>query len=140
MRKFLSGAALSATIFAANMAPVFANAATDLKTGNGVTVNSVAPKSSLIEIEGRTLTDSEAAMIEGEGAFVIAPAVFLTLLKMAAASATKKAVIGVGWFALTGTLKAGRFVVTNSSGQIIGAIALAQAVRNGWIPRSWVGL
>jgi hypothetical protein len=69
MHKFLSGAALSATIFAANMAPVLANP-TNIKTGNSVTVNSVAPKSSLIEIEGRTLTDAEAAKVEGEAIFV----------------------------------------------------------------------
>ena len=108
MDKFLSGLALSATLFAANMAPVFANAATDLKTGNGVTVNSVAPKSSLIEIEGRTLTDAEAAKVEGEAAFVIAPAVLLTLLKIAAASATKKAAIAVGGLVLKAALNSAR--------------------------------
>lgn len=70
MRNFLSGAALSATLFAANMAPVFANPTTNLKTGNSATVNSVASNPNLIEIEGRTLTDAEAAKVEGEAFFV----------------------------------------------------------------------
>ena len=96
MDKFLPSLLLSATVFAANMAPVFANATSDIKAGNGVTVNSVAPKSSLIEIEGRTLTDAEAAKVEGEGIFFVAPAVLLVLLKVAAASATKKAAITIG--------------------------------------------
>jgi hypothetical protein len=66
MRKILLGVATSVTMFAVNMAPLLANPTTNLKTGSGVTVNSVAPKSSLIEIEGRTLTDAEAAKVEGE--------------------------------------------------------------------------
>lgn len=65
MRKFLSGAALSATVFAANMAPAFANP-TNINTGYSVTVNSVAPKSNLVEIDGRILTDAEAAKVEGQ--------------------------------------------------------------------------
>ncbi len=65
MRKFLSGVVLSATIIAGNAPLVLANP-TNLNAGNGVTVNSVAPKSSLIEFGGRTLTDAEAAKVEGE--------------------------------------------------------------------------
>ncbi|BBC24429.1 hypothetical protein [Pseudanabaena sp. ABRG5-3] len=64
MYKLLSGAALAATVIAANVLPLSANPTTNLKTGN--TLNSVSPKSSLIEIEGRTLTDVEAAKVEGE--------------------------------------------------------------------------
>lgn len=75
MRKFLSGAILSATIIAGNMAPALANP-TNLKAGNGVTVNSVAPNPNLVEIEGRTLTDAEAAKVEGEAWwFAAVPAV-----------------------------------------------------------------
>jgi len=65
MRKFLSGGALSATVITANMGSVFANP-TNIKIDNSVTVNSVAPKSTLVEIDGRTLTNAEAASIEGE--------------------------------------------------------------------------
>jgi hypothetical protein len=66
VNKFLSGAALSATIIAANVLPLSANPTTNLKNGNSVPVNSVAPKSSLVEFGGRTLTDAEAAKVEGE--------------------------------------------------------------------------
>jgi len=65
MFKLISRVALSATIIAGNVATVSANT-TNVKTGNGVTVNSVALKSNLVEIEGRTLTDAEAAKVEGE--------------------------------------------------------------------------
>lgn len=69
MSKFLSGAVLSAVMFSVNMAPVLANA-TNIKTSDGVTVNSVVPKSNLVEIEGRTLTDAESAKVEGEALFI----------------------------------------------------------------------
>lgn len=73
MRKFLSRIALAATLATANMAPVFANP-TNIKIDNSVTVSSVTPKSNLVEIEGRTLTDAEAAKVEGEWVWVAASA------------------------------------------------------------------
>ena len=65
MRKFFLGAALSATIIAGNMAPVLANL-TNINTDGEVTAHSVEVNSDLVEIEGRTLTDAEAAEVEGE--------------------------------------------------------------------------
>jgi|GEM_PF-4345210 len=99
MRKLISGAVLSATIVAANMAPVFANTTTNLKTGNGVTVNSVAPKFNLVEIEGRTLTDAEAAKVEGEVVFVpfvLVGAGKIIGTKMLVGAAGKLVVAGAG--------------------------------------------
>jgi len=72
MRKFFLGAALSVSIIAGNMAPALANS-TNLETSNGVTVNSVDPKFNLVEIEGRTLTNSEAVRVEGEILRIVIP-------------------------------------------------------------------
>jgi hypothetical protein len=62
----------------------------------------------------------------------LSPAVLLVLLKAAAASATKKAVIGVGWFALTATLKGGRIIISDFRGAVVGAIAVETARRMGF--------
>ena len=72
MYKFLSLASLSAALVTVNVAPVFANT-TNIKTANSVTVNSVALKSSLVEIEGRTLTNSEAVKVEGRVSRITIP-------------------------------------------------------------------
>lgn len=71
MRKFFLGAALSATIIAGNMAPVLANS-TNVNTDGEVTAHSVEVNPDLVEIEGRTLTDAEAANVEGEAWWVAA--------------------------------------------------------------------
>ena len=72
MYKFLSLASLSAALVTVNVAPVFANP-TNTKTANSVTVNSVDLKSSLVEIEGRTLTNSEAVKVEGQVSRITIP-------------------------------------------------------------------
>lgn len=73
MHRFLSGVALSAAFIAGNMAPVLADT-TDVNTDGEVTTHSVEVNLGLIEIEGRTLTDAEAANVEGEWAWVAASA------------------------------------------------------------------
>jgi len=65
MHRFLSGAALSAIVIAGNMAPALANS-TNINTDADVTAHSVEVNPNLVEIEGRTLTDVEAAEVEGE--------------------------------------------------------------------------
>ena len=69
MRKFFLGAALSATFIAGNVAPALANS-TNVNTDGEVTAHSVEVNPDLIEIEGRTLTDAEAAEVEGEWVWV----------------------------------------------------------------------
>ena len=59
MFKILSGIALSATIVTVNLAPVFANTKVE-----SLTIQQASPN--LVELEGRSLTDAEAAKVEGE--------------------------------------------------------------------------
>jgi len=129
MHRFLSGAALSAILVAGNVAPALANSK-NVNTDGEVTANSVASNLDLVEIEGRTLTDAEAAEIQGE-----AIPVFLlpVLLKAAAASATKTAVIGFGKAAITATLVGGRFVLKNAAGGVIGGVTYSYAQSRGWV-------
>lgn len=67
MFKILSGIALSATVFTAGMAPAFASPKVESST-----VQQASPN--LIELEGRSLTDVEAAKVEGEWVWVAAGA------------------------------------------------------------------
>ncbi|NJL55078.1 hypothetical protein HC928_07725 [bacterium] len=109
MFKQISSIALSATIIAANMAPVLANP-TNVKNGNSLTVNSVAPKSSLVEIEGRTLTDAEAAKVEGEAFFV--PFVFIGAAKVIGTKTAVGTAVSAGkWVVGTVVVSEGYYLV-----------------------------
>ena len=73
MKKLISVLAISGGFTFAQIAPAFANP-TSLKIENGATVQQASPN--LVELEGRSLTDAEAAKVEGEWVWVAAKAVW----------------------------------------------------------------
>jgi len=127
MRRCFSGLFLSALMVGANMAPALANS-TSFNIDSEVTAQSVEFDPSLIEIKGRTLTDAEAAEIKGED-FGIFTIVLPIAIKVALASATKSAVVG----GISVTLAGGKFIIKSAAGGIIGAMAVNEVQRRGWL-------